>query len=338
MRRSRLSSASTLTPSPSVTRRITRTARTLPGLAGALLSTSLATGCATPVASPAELDSFVRLRGDLLAAESTLVGPRGRYGSMRVRLTSTTGLSTTGWIYHPRSARACYPAVLLQDGREEDSEVIRRLPADFGDVVVLSLDYPRAMPMRLELADVLEQRPRIERASRQIPALFSLGRQYLAQRGDVDSTRIAIAATSFAVPFASIAAAFDSSFRNVALVYGAGDLPQVIAANLTLRPRFLRRPLAWLATRPFAEFAPERFIGRVAPRPIIMVNGIDDPQMPVDAVKALYQAAEEPKSIVWLRTGHLMPTDSALIRSLVDTAFARIPILHEMAPDARCKR
>ncbi len=152
----------------------------------------------------------------------------------------------------------------------------------------------------------------------------------------MDERRIAIAATSFAVPFASIAAAFDTTFRNVALVYGAGDLPQVIAANLALRPRALRHPLAWMATRPFADVAPERFIGHVAPRPIVMVNGVDDPQMPVDAVEQLYDAAREPKSIVWLRTGHLMPTDSALIRSLVDTAFARIPVLNETAPAGRC--
>jgi fermentation-respiration switch protein FrsA (DUF1100 family) len=226
--------------------------------------------------------------------------------------------------------------VLLQDGREEDSRVIGRLPAEFGDVVVLALDYPAEIPRVMRLRDVVLHGERLQRAARTIPALFSLGASYLAQRADVDSSRLALAATSFAVPFATIAAAADDRFRNVALIYGAGDLPAVVAANLAVRPRFLRGPAAWLATRPFAEFFPERFIGHIAPRPIVMVNGVDDPQMPVAAVRRLYGAAREPKDLIWLRTGHLTPTDSALIRALVDTAFARLPVLHAPSESMRC--
>jgi fermentation-respiration switch protein FrsA (DUF1100 family) len=232
----------------------------------------------------------------------------------------------------------CYPAVLLQDGREEDSAVIGRLPAEFGDVIVLSLDYPAEIPYTMRLRDVVLHGDRLERAARKIPALFSLGASYLAQRPDVDTARIALAATSFAVPFATVAAAVDQRFRNVALIYGAGDLPSVVAANLTIRPRFLRSAVAWLATRPFAAFFPERFIGRIAPRPIVMVNGADDPQMPVRAVQRLYDAARPPKSLIWLRTGHLAPTDSALIRALVDTALARLPVLQAVGQASQCRR
>jgi hypothetical protein len=44
-------------------------------------------------------------------------------------------------------------------------------------------------------------------------------------------------------------------------------------------------------------------------------------------VESLFQAARDPKTLIWLRTGHLVPTDSVLIRALVDTALARLPIL-----------
>jgi fermentation-respiration switch protein FrsA (DUF1100 family) len=229
--------------------------------------------------------------------------------------------------------------VLLADGREEGSNVIGRLPAEFGDVVALSLDYPAELPSTIRLRDALFHSGRLERAARKIPAIFSLGATYLARRGDVDTTRIALAATSFAVPFATIAAAADPRFRNVALIYGAGDLPSVLAANLSMRPRALRRPAAWIATRPFADFSPERFAGHIAPRPVVMVNGVDDPQMPTGAVRRLYDAARQPKAVIWLRTGHLMPTDSALIRALVDTALARLPVLHAPPGEAsRCGR
>ena len=81
--------------------------------------------------------------------------------------------------------------------------------------------------------------------------MFSLGADYLVSRVDVDTTRLIMVATSFAVPFAAQTAAFDERFANVGLVYGAGRMEEVLAANLTMRPRFLRAVAAWFAMRPY---------------------------------------------------------------------------------------
>lgn len=308
-------------------RRAAFTRATLRTLAGCVV---LAIACAPMRASHAELDAYRALRGTLVAAETTFTGMRGRYAAYRVRLRSDAGLVATGRLLRPArgaSAPGPYPAVLLNDGRELNSRAVDYLPPEFGDVVVLSLDYPDELPYETSLTSLLFRADRLRRAARRIPAAFSLGAAYLAGRADVDDARIAIAATSFAVPFAVIAAAADDRFRNVALVYGAGDMTDVLAANLALRPRALRRAAAWLAMRPFAEFAPERHVARIAPRPLVMINGIDDPQMPRAAVETLYAAAREPKTLIWLRTGHLLPTDTTLIRALVDTALARLPVL-----------
>ncbi len=305
----------------------------------AVTAAVFAAGCALSPASTArratqlELDGYRARRGTLVAAETTFTGMRGRYATYRVRMTSDAGLAATGRLLVPERATDAgstlrrHPAVLLNDGRELDSRALDHLPPDFGDVVVLSLDYPAELPFEIRLVDVLHHSRSLRETAERVPSLFSLGAAYLAGRTDVDSTRMAIAATSFAVPFAVIAAAVDERFRNVALIYGAGELDRVLAANLALRPRVLRRPAAWLATRPFRGLEPERYVPLIAPRPLIMVNGIDDPQMPREAVEALYAAAREPKALVWLRTGHLMPSDSALIHALVDTALARLPVL-----------
>jgi len=310
-----------------------RRTRGNPGLRVLLRLICLLVGCG--VSSPrADLEAYGRERGTLIATDTTSPQPRGRYVAERVMLRSSTGLTVTGQLLRPARG-GCFPAVLLHDGREENSDVIGRLPADFGDVVVLSLDYPDEVPYAVRLRDFVFHRDRLRDGARQIPADFSLGAAYLSERDEVDTSRIAIAATSFAVPFAVIAAALDERFRNIALVYGAGQLSSVLAANLTGVPRALRAPVAAVVMRSFADFAPERFIGLVAPRPIVMVNGIDDPQMPVPAAEHLYDAAREPKTMIWLRTGHLMPTDSALIRSLIDTAFARLPVLRHA--DTKCR-
>ena len=62
-------------------------------------------------------------------------------------------------------------------------------------------------------------------------------------------------------------------------------------------------------------------------RPLVMINSVDDPQIPWRAVTALHAAARAPKTLVTLRTGHLMPDDSVLIRALVDSALAHLPVL-----------
>jgi hypothetical protein len=286
-----------------------------------------ASGCDRKVASRAEIEAYRRLAGTLVKAEIGAPQTRGRYLLTTVRLTSTTGIVATGQMLAPARENGPMPGVLLQDGREENSNVIGRLPSEFGNVVVLALDYPAEIPYEIQLSDVALHPGQLKRAAQRIPAIFILGAQYLARRTDIDPARVAIAATSFAVPFATIAAAADQRFRNVALVYGAGDLSRVLAANIAVAP-ILRGPTAWLATRPFADLGPERFARAIAPRPIVMVNGVDDPQMPPSAVQSLYDAAGQPKMLIWLHTGHLEPTDSALIRSLVDTALARMPVLH----------
>lgn len=303
----------------------------------AALAAFLSGACVASMATRDELASYRGRAGHLVSIDTSRSSPRGRYASHRVRLVSSTGLTVVGQLLRPSGEPACYAAVLLQDGREENSGVIGRLPAEFGDVVVLSLDYPTEVPEALRIRDATIHAGRVRDAARDIPAGFLLAAAYLAQRGDVDTTRLALAATSFAVPFATIAAAADTRFRDVALIYGAGDLPSVVAANLTTQPRVFRRPLAWVATRPFLAFAPERFVGLIAPRPIVFVNGMDDPQMPVAAARRLFDAAHAPKSAIWLRTGHLMPTDSALIRTLVDTAFATMSVLRARPDPTHCR-
>lgn len=260
---------------------------------------------------------------------------RGRYAAYTIRLRSTSGLAATGRLLAPVGDRAPYPAVLLNDGRELDSRAVDALPADFGDVVVLSLDYPAALPYEVDLGALLRHGDRLRDAARDIAPAFSLGGAYLARRADVDPARVALVATSFAVPFAGIAAAVDTTFRNVAFVYGAGEMSRVLAANLSLRPAWLRGAAARVAMRSFAEFEPARFVGAIAPRPVVMINGVDDPQIPLAAVRSLYQALRPPKEQIWLRTGHLMPDDTLLVRALVDTAFARLPVLRRDAPLAR---
>jgi hypothetical protein len=272
------------------------------------------------------------VRGEAVHAQA-----RGRYDLYRVSLRGGED-TATGQLLRPRQVRGLLPAVLLNDGRELNSEALEYLPPEFGDIVVLSLDYPEEVPYEFKPMTLLLENDEVRRHLRRIPRLFSLGAAYLSQRTDVDTSRIAMVVTSFAVPFGVLAAAKDQRFRNVGLIYGAGDLGKVLEANLSIESGLLRSLAVWLAGELYYEFEPTQYVDDIAPRPLIMVNGRDDPQMPVEAVRALYAAAREPKTLIWLTTGHLMPTDTALIRILVDTTLARLPVLEGVRSDGRAVR
>ncbi|MEJ2216204.1 MAG: alpha/beta hydrolase [Gemmatimonadota bacterium] len=156
---------------------------------------------------------------------------------------------------------------------------------------------------------------------------------YLATRPEVDPRKIVLIGVSFGGFFAPAAAAADTSFVNVALLYTGGDL-RGLAAELA-SSRIDELPDAFtilasdLASLPIARLEPRLYVGRISPRPVLLVNGLRDERVPRASALALHNAARPPKDVLWLPTAHLEPGDTALIVELVDTAFARLPAFRE---------
>ena len=70
--------------------------------------------------------------------------------------------------------------------------------------------------------------------------------------------------------------------------------------------------------------APEHWVGRIAPRTFVMVNGENDEKLPRDCILALYEAASEPKELIWIPGKHVEPNRPEIVRSLVDVVFDRM--------------
>ena len=51
--------------------------------------------------------------------------------------------------------------------------------------------------------------------------------------------------------------------------------------------------------------AQEKWVPRIAPRPLVMVNASGDERLPRESVGALYHAAGEPKEQVWMPGRHV---------------------------------
>jgi dienelactone hydrolase len=150
---------------------------------------------------------------------------------------------------------------------------------------------------------------------------------YLLSRPDVDPARIELVGTSLGAPFATIAAALDPRVSRLWIVHGGGEPYRLIEHGLEGRIPFMpaRTVVAALATLLLSgpSFAPERWVARVAPRQLVMINALEDERIPRRSIEVLWAAAGEPKEIIWLPGPHVGPERTAVLTDIVDTLLAR---------------
>jgi len=62
--------------------------------------------------------------------------------------------------------------------------------------------------------------------------------------------------------------------------------------------------------------APELWVGRISPRPVIAINARDDGRLPRACVDALHAALRDPYEIVWVDGPHVLPNRHEVIENL----------------------
>ena len=122
----------------------------------------------------------------------------------------------------------------------------------------------------------------------------------LVSERQVDGKRVALMGASRGAIVASIAGAIEGRFAAVVMAFG-GHFDALETSHL---------PAA----------CPANYIGRIAPRPLLMINGVDDSDMIRDrSVEPLFKLARQPKQIIWTPGGHGFMTEehrAALIQWL----------------------
>jgi fermentation-respiration switch protein FrsA (DUF1100 family) len=68
-------------------------------------------------------------------------------------------------------------------------------------------------------------------------------------------------------------------------------------------------------------------VGRIAPRPLLLVNALDDQLVPRASAERLLASARPPVRQIWLPLGHLMPDDTLQMRVLADSTLAHLRFL-----------
>ncbi len=136
------------------------------------------------------------------------------------------------------------------------------------------------------------------------------GVDYLQTRPEIDPNRIGYIGASMGGIIGSMFAGVDERVKAPVLLVAGGDWKILMekSALSMWRDAARNNPQQMQeALRVMDVVDPVNWVGRIAPRPVLFINGDADDVVPVESNKALHNAAGEPKKVVWYKGGHVPP-------------------------------
>ncbi len=208
----------------------------------------------------------------------------------------------------PKEGKGPHPCLIFLHGIGQKKEFIDEIAAPFvkeGYAMATFDQYTRG-ERRLDDANGAQELLALRRRG----ALTVLETRrlvdYLETRDDIAADRIYLLGASFGAVTGSTAVAFEPRIAATVLCYGGGDLPKLFASDVAtemagawMAP--LKHVLSWL----MAPADPVHYAAQISPRPILCQNGKGDTVVPAVAGQALFDAAKDPKEIIWYESDHI---------------------------------
>jgi hypothetical protein len=265
---------------------------------------------------------FESRRGTLASAQVT-VDPRELDGfvSESARIASDTGLVVSLRVLRPDRSDAPRPLIVLLAGRRTGSDAVG-LVGHPGSVAIAALDYPYDGPEKLRgVRQTVDALPAIQMALLDTPPAVSLALDWLIAQPWVDPERVELVGASLGAPFAAVAGALDPRFRRVWLIHGGADNQAWLAGALRnkIENPTLREAAAGtiVLLAHGASFDTRMWVARISPRPVVVIGARDDESLSRENIEDLYNAAGEPKTLIWSDGGHVTRHRTDVVRQLL---------------------
>lgn len=261
---------------------------------------------------PAELFAYDRS----LPLESTDEVEEQTEGYTRFRITyrSAHGLRVTASLAHPKpETDELIPVLLLVHGLGGSRKDFREYEKVFvgAGYALFAIDAPGHGERRSE-GEAPEFFGRHPYATRDllIQAVIDCRRaiDYLSRTKQFDAKRIGYIGTSMGGKVGALLAGVDDRVQAPVLVVAGGDWKKMLESSKLPSVRKIRdddpkKVEEYL--RALDPVDPCRWVGRISPRPVLMINGDADSIVPPESNKALHAAAKEPKKVVWYKGDHM---------------------------------
>jgi dienelactone hydrolase len=244
-----------------------------------------------------------------------------------ITLVSTSGLQVQLSTRIPTKATSPRPLVLLLGGRRTGRDAVKLVRETHG-VALAALSYPYSGDPRASRIALLTDLPDMQQAIKDTAPSIMLATDYLSTLPQIDPKRIELAGVSLGAFFVCVPGALDTRFQRVWLIQGAGQVDKVLEKgteryiNSKLLRHLLGKLFGWITLS--HHLGPERWVGRISPRPVIIINARNDPAFPASSVAALHNAAKEPYEIIWIESDHIMPSRTEVVDAISTIVLQRI--------------
>jgi len=279
-----------------------------------------------PVLSDPE-PGFLARKGKISNIQATREWQQFGDRFQELTLTSDTGLQVEVSIRRSAHHSTPRPLVIILGGYGTGRHATELITTP-QDVVIASLSYPYAGDRRMSGIGLLENIPHIQQAMLDITPAILLTLDYLLEQNYVDDRRVELAGVSLGAFFVAIPGALDKRIRRVWFVQGAGDPQSIFAYRLQKRidsPWMRDQVAALIALVGNVHYlTPEHWVGRIAPRQVVAINSRQDTSFPAASVKALHDALQAPREIIWLEGEHVMPSRQNVVKQLTDLVLSRV--------------
>lgn len=289
-------------------------------------------------AIPDPTPGFAARQGKLVAADETGREVLADSTIIEWRLVSSSGLQVELAVRVPNAMDTPRPLVVLLGGVRTGHRAVR-VTKHAPDIVVAALSYPFRGDPRAKGMDFILQLPRIQRAFLDTPPAVMLAMDFLQRQPYVDPQHVELVGGSLGAFLVSVPGALDSRFRRVWLIHGAGNPREVFEYRLQQYIDF--RPLRKLTARLLTivtasdHLRAEKWVGRISPRPVIVVNARDDEAFPLSSVQSLHAALGEPSEVIWMEGAHVTPGRTDVVEQLVNLVVERVHKDWQTQPQTR---
>lgn len=275
--------------------------------------------------SPA--DDYQTRKGNIQSVNITRQWQEADSHFQELDLLSSSGLKVKATIRTPIKFNGPLPVALLLGGVGTGRDACRVIPR-IQHVICVSMSYPYFGRKKIEGFAFFYNLRHIQQAVKDTPPALMLVLDYVLSQTYSDRRQVELLGVSFGCYFISIPAVLDQRVTRVWIAHGAAE-PINTMIHYSERQsgkNFLKRLLAYYLGYAIGSqhVDPKKWVGRIAPRPVIMINAEDDMTFPAASVAALHNAAAQPKEIVWTKGAHVTPGRREIVEQISNIILNRI--------------
>lgn len=271
---------------------------------------------------------YIQRKGTIVKVTKTDEWQSGNNKHVDITLESSSGLIVDLSVLVPHGTNIARPLTVVLAGYGTGRKATKLLSGTKG-IIVAAISYPYYGDTKINaIQQFLSNVKEIQQGIIDTAPAVLLALDYLVKQPYVNPQQVEMVGVSFGAFLASIPAAIDKRFKRLWLVQGAGDPAGVFEYYIGngIENNLLRKLAAGLLEYVIAGhyLKPERWVGKIAPRPVIVINTENDVAFPENSVTTLHHALNQPNEIIWVKGRHVTPTRKDVINQLANLVFTRI--------------